>query len=227
MFDILFSFINLFTPIFIGVGVSLGVFVGIYLSKPKKNQVWKVMPNDYRGIDLNVREENAMSLHCEPMKGMPPQRFLKYRGGYTVVQKLRRRIIKITRHIAREGTAYTQRIESGILSNINLADTIKTLWGDTFYDSIPEEQILVLEDSKINVTVQLEDDPLTPESLPVISEENIKTEEDRQASATFWRAKKDFLKSANMEKIAFMGAGIGICFALSLIMGWIQLAPTP
>lgn len=207
-----------------GVGVALGILLGMILSRPKKNQVWKIIPGDNRGYDLDVVEENALSLYCEPIGTLPPQRFMKYRPGFTTEIKRRfGRLMKITRHIGREGTAYTQRFEAGILKNIRLSDTLKVLWGES-YQLIPKELLPAIEESKIGVTIRLEDDPLTPENLKVLSEENIKTEEDRKASETFWKGRASALRGATVQNFAWIGFGFGICFVICLAMGWIPLA---
>jgi len=208
-----------------GVGAALGILIGMMLSRPRKNQVWKIVPGDNRGYDLNVLTENALSLHCEPIGTLPPQRFMKFRPGITTQVRGRfGRLSKITRHVGREGTAYSQRVESGEIKNIPLSKTLKVLWGEEDYNRIPKELLPAIEDSKIGITVQLEDDPLTPKGMPIISEENIKTEEDRQASQTFWKGKAEALKGATLQSLAWMGMGGLVVIIGCLAMGWIPIA---
>jgi len=222
--DIFLQNFNLFTPIFMAFGIPLGVAIGLYLSRPKKNQVFKIIPGDRRGYDLNVIEENAVSIVCTPHRGMPPQRFLRYRAGFNVMQQLRfGRVRKISRYVARVGTAFTKRYESGILKNIKLSDTLRVLWGNEVYDKMRDELKKPIEEGLIGVTIQLEDDPLTPKGLPVISEENIKQEEDRQAAKTLWAGRKDMMKSITMQMIFPIGLGVAIGIVAALF-GWIPVA---
>jgi len=215
----------MFTPIYMGLGATLGILLGLLLSRPKKNQVFKILPNEHRGFDLNVIKEHAMFLHAEPIGDLPPQRFLKYRPGITVLIKRRfGRVLKITRFLAREGTAYTQKLQAGKIENVPLAKTMEILWGETEYNKIPKVLKDKLETSKIGVTVSLADDPLTPHSMPSISEEDIKTEEDQAASETFWKGRKSTMRGQAMQSLAWIGFGFGIALAIGLLMGWIQLA---
>lgn len=207
-----------------GFGAVLGIWIGFYLSRPKRNQMMKLIPSDARGYDLDVIEENAFSVHCEPIETLPPQRFIKYRGSYTITQKRRLgRLQKITRWIGREGTAFTQRMESGIIKNIPLVQCLKTLWGTETYDNMPEELKDPIEKGKIGVTVQLENYE-KPDGIKEISEENIKIEQDRQASKTLWEGKKEALKGTGIQYIAFIGLGVGIGLIACLMMGWIPIA---
>lgn len=214
------------------MGIAMGIGVGLWLSRPKKNQVFKIQPQNRQGYDLEIKEENAMSLHCIPInKAMPPQRFMKYRPSITVDQRGRMgRVRKITRYLGREGTAYTQRMEGGKIQNLSIADTLRIMWGNEAYKDVWEnvpELIDLVEESKIGVTVDLEDDPLTPEGLPVISEENIKTEEDRQASQTFWKGMNAALRQQTIYYLAWLGAGVGVGFGICLALGWIPIYQPP
>lgn len=223
--DIFLANFNLFTPIFMAFGIPLGFALGIYLSRPKKNQVFKVLPDDRLGHDLEIIEETAVSLVCKPHKNMPPQRFLRYRAGFTVMQEARfGRLRKITRYMGRIGTAYSQRMEAGKLTNISLVDVLKTLWGNEVYAKMTDALKKPIEEGLIAVTVQLEEDPLTPKNLPVISEENIKQEEDRQAARTLWEGRKDSMKSLTMQMIFPIGLGVAIGIVAALFLGWIPVA---
>jgi len=216
---------NLFTPIFIGLGSALGILLGLWLSRPKKNQVFKVLPGDQRGFDLEVLNETSLSLDCENYKGLPPQRFLKFRPGFTVLQKMRwGRTRKIMRHIGRDGTAYTQRSEQGNIENVPLSQTLKVLWGDENYNKMSDELRDPIESGKIGVTIQLEDDPLTPKNLPILSEENIKQWEDSQASKTLWEGRKDVMKSIGIQMMFPVGLGVAIGLVMALFLGWIPVA---
>lgn len=228
LFRIFLENFNIFTPIFMAFALPLGIYLGLWLARPKKNQVCKILIGDKRGYDLDILQENAVSLECNPHKRMPPQRFLRYRSGFTIDQQTRLgRKRKITRYFAKIGTAFTKRMESGILTNVSLADTLRTLWGNETYEKMRDELKAPIEAGKIGVTIQLEDDPDTPEGLHPISEENIKQEEDRQAAATLWAGRKEAMKTLAIQSIFPIGLGFGIAIVLCLIMGWIPVWQPP
>jgi len=227
-FGMLFSPLGL--PFWMGIGAALGIFIGMWLSRPRRNVVSKLVPEDSRGYDLDILEENSTFIHCQPLETLPPQRFLKFRKSYIITGPRRfGRLQKITRYLGREGTAYSQRIEGGEVSNIPLDDTLKTLWGQEGYDTVRKNAptlMKAVEDSKINITVAMAEDPLTPDGMKVISEENIKLEEDKEAARTFWQGKKDAIKGAFVDKIAWMGFGAAIIVVALLFLGQIG-APAP
>lgn len=230
MLDIIFGSFNLFTPIFIGIGSALGILIGLWLSKPKKNQVCKLIPEDARGYDLDVVEENANFIYCDPIETLPPQRFLKFRKGFTVTQKRRwGRFLKINRYFGREGTAFTQRIEQGKITDIPLNQTMIGLWGEDEYNNMPEHLREAIEQAKIGVTVSIEDDPKTPHDWKgkPISEENIKIEEDKQAAETFWKGKKASLTESFIHNFAWMGFGGLIVMFACILLGWIPIGGSP
>lgn len=69
------------------VVLFLGIFMGSILSQPRKNRVIKVSPESGRGIELQVREEDATNLYCDPVGAIPPQRFIKRLNAFTIVKK--------------------------------------------------------------------------------------------------------------------------------------------
>ena len=197
----------------------IGLFIGLIVKPKAKNQVMKVLPRDKRFIDFNISEENAFSVECEPQKGFPPQRFIKLRPGFSgsVGRFLKK---AITRFIGKEGTAYTWRAESEKVDIGSLADALKGLWGQKFYEKIPEEKRIELEESKINVTVDLAEEDLTPKGMKTVSEEDLQREEDRKAAETWWKGKKEADKGQWIQWIPWLFAGIGAAFLLSKFFGW-------
>ena len=205
----------------------VGVFIGLAFHPRAKNQVMKIIPRDRRFVDFNIARENAFSVECEEQKGFPPQRFIKFRAGFsgTVGRFLKR---SITRFIGREGTAYTWRTETlGGARELKspkfigtLADALKGLWGLEFYDTIPEDKKDELEESTINVTVDISNEDLTPENSKSVSEEDIKREEDRLAAETFWKGKKEVQKSEWTQWIFIFIAGMGAALLLAKLFGW-------
>ncbi len=200
-----------------GLFIMLGLLIGVFLRPMIGNQVLKFLPKDHRFIDLSIDEETAVSVQCKKIKGMPIQRFFKLEPGFTGIVG---RFLKkpITRYLGIEGTAYTWKIESGIWKKLgSLANAVRAEWGEEFYLSIPEKQKKVLEESRIQVTVKLDESPLTPPGMRSISEEDIKQEEDRQASKTFWEEHGSQMKTLFINIILAALGGFGIACLLVML----------
>jgi hypothetical protein len=145
---------------------------------------------------------------------MPLQRFFKHHPGFTGIVG---RLIKkpITRWLGLSGTAYTWQIEEGKWKKLGgLADAIRTVWGEEFWNTVPQRQQAMLKESRIQVTVGLDQAPITPEGMRPISEEDIKQEEDRRASKTFWEEHQGQMKGLMINSILAGGMGFGIALAL-------------
>jgi hypothetical protein len=214
----IFDFGNAFNYIVIAICVLVGILVGIFLRPLVGNTIMKIIPSENRFVDFDIEEETAISIYCKNKKGIPPHRFIKCWPGYIGVVG---RFLKkpITRFIGREGTAYTWHIKDQKEEKIgSLAKTVKHLWGEEFYETIPEKQKKDLEESMIGVTVKLEsEDALTPAGMRTVSEENIKQDDDIQASKTFWKGKKITDRGAWINLILGIGTGFGICATLVLL----------
>lgn len=217
-------FSNLLNIVMIILFLVIGVLAGLLLKPPAKNQVTKIIERDRRFIDFNINEESAFSLSCDPKKGYPPQRFLKLNAGYT--GKVGRFIKRtITKFFGKEGTAYTWTFEAGAQKKIgSLSKALKGLWGNDYWNLFAEnepEKANQLEESKINVTVEIEKG-FTPESFTSVSEEDIKREEDRAAAQTFWKGKRSEEKREWIDYIFILMAGFGIALALQ-VMGILRI----
>lgn len=211
--------------VFLGLFLILGVLLGVFLRPWMGNQVQKFIPADHRFIDLDIDEETAVSVQCKKKKGMPLQRFFKLHPGFTGIVG---RFLKkpITRYLGIEGTAYTWQIENGRWKKLGgLQDAVRTLWGEDFYATVPERQKDLLEESRIQVTVGLDEAPLSPAGMRTISEEDIKSEEDRRASKVFWEEHKSQQRGFYINMILAAGTGFGIALALQLL-GILDVAPT-
>lgn len=210
-------FANPMTWVFMGVFIMVGLLIGLLLRPWMGNQVIKFMPGDHRFIDLSIDEETSVSVQCKKLKGMPIQRFFKLHPGFTGIVG---RFVKkpITRYLGMEGTAYTWQIKSGRYEKLGgLAEALRTVWGEDFFSTVPETQKQKLVESRIQVTVGLDESPLTPEGMRSISEEDIKQEEDRQASKTFWEEHGSQMKGWIINLILAGGTGFGIALALELL----------
>lgn len=209
---------NLVFDIMLIIFLLIGLLGGIFLRPWFGNQVIKIMEKDYRFVDLDIEEETAVSISCKDKKGMPSQRFFKWRPGYTgIIGKFLKK--PVTRWFGREGTAYTWKLEGeGKRVDIGKLDAaVKTVWGEEFWNSVPKKQKTQLEESILNVTVELEKGPLTPEKMIPVSEENIMDEQDRAASETFWEGKRQLLKNQWVQWIFIFVAGFGVAAVLQII----------
>ena len=218
MFDIFIQyFSNPVTWVFTGLFILVGLLIGLFLRPWMGNQVMKFIPADHRFVDLGIDEETAISIQCKKVKGMPVQRFLKLHPGFTgIVGRFLKKAI--TRYLGIEGTAYTWKIDAGSWHIIgSLAKAVRGLWGEDFWATVPERQRDKLKESRIQVTVGLDKAPLTPAGMRSISEEDIKSEEDRLASQTFWREHGASMKGYFINLILAGGTGFGICAALFLL----------
>jgi len=187
MWDIFIGiFGNIVFDILLLIFLLIGIIVGILWRPGWANRVIKFMPREYRYVEFPIEHEYAMSIECKEVKGFP--------------------------FLAKEGTAYTWSLRSGKNIQIGkLSDALRTVLGKKFYDLMPEEAKEKLEESKINVTVDLEEGS-TPEGFRPISEEEILREEDRKAAETYWAGKKEAERGAILNTIITILAGVGIGF---------------
>jgi len=216
--DIFLGFFgNLFNVLFAVVFLLTGIIVGFLFRPRGGNTVMKILPKDRRFVDFKIAEETAVSVECEDKKGYPPHRFLKIaQGFYGTTGRFVRRTS--TRYLGKEGTAYLWLTDQDRLKRVDggLPAYLKTLWGDGPYDEMPDDLKVKCDDSKVLVTVDLADG-LTPEDMRPISEENIKTEEDRKAAQLFFEGKKKEERHAWVNLILAGAAGFGVACALVLI----------
>ena len=200
----------------------------------RDSQVFKILPNDNRGFDFEVTEENAFSVYAKGFDTLPDQRFIKFMPSILV--KINRRFGRpytVARYLGREGTAYTQKAWGKKKTKISLANTLKALWTTEEYDRIPEPLKAIVEKDKVGITIQLDDSPLTPmkegkdgvmEPMSSVSEEDIQKETDREAARTFWQGKEMKEKGQWIRDLAWIGFGFGVCIVVALLMNWIKIA---
>lgn len=210
---------NIIADILFAIFLIVGVIAGILWRPGFGNHVRKIIPREHRFVDFAIQDEYACSVECKKQKGFPQQRFFKYAAAFMgqVGKYVKRPAMMF---IGKEGTAYTWKEQSGKVEIGKLNDAVKTVLGQEFYDQIPEEQKALLEESRINVSVDLEEG-LTPEGYTPVSEEDIKTEQDRKASETYWEGKKSTEKPVILNIIitALAGAGVGFILAWFLKVG--------
>ena len=211
--------------VFIGLFILIGVLIGLFIRPWAGNKVIKFIPADHRFFELPIDEETSISLQCKKQKGMPIQRFFKHHPGFTgIVGRILKKPISV--FLGLEGTAYTWRLNEGKWLKIKggLAGALRTIWGEDFWATVPGRQKHLIEESRIQVTVGLDEAPLTPEGMRSVSEEDIKQEEDRRASKTFWQEHQPQMKGWFINMMLAGGTGFGIALALQII-GILDITP--
>ena len=196
-----------------------GLILGNIVSQPRKNRVLKVSPESGRGIELKVKSEDATTLYCNAVGKIPPQRFIKRLAAYTIVKKGFMKLQNYALWIGRYGTAYVQHFGKKKVK-VSLRDAVYTIFGKKLYDQIPEKQLEQIEKGELGVVIEFPDDPLTPEGLPSISEDDINRDADQQAMKSLWSAYETEKRSSVIQTVAWMGTGIAIGIILSLFFEW-------
>jgi len=210
-------FTNPFNLVMLVLFVLVGIMIGLVFRPKGKNQVMKILEKDHRYIEFDISRENAFSVECESKKGFPMQRFLKHGAAYTgIIGRFLKR--SRTRFLGKEGTAYTWKGKSGEVIIGSLAKALRGLWGDEFYFEVPEARRKELEESKVNVTVELEPG-VTPEGYEPASEEDFKQEQDRLAAETWWKGKKIAEKGTWLQWLFIVGSGVAIGWIANTLLG--------
>lgn len=211
-------FLNPFNLVMLAIALCFGIIIGLLFRPGWRNVVMKITPNERRFVDFPIKEETAISIECEKVKGFPQHRFIKLNPGF--IGKVGRFLKRsVTRYIGKEGTAYLWKMTGGVYTEIKggLPTVLAELWGQKFYDKIPDKQREKIEENKIMVTVDLSEG-LTPEGFKPVSEEDIKKEEDRKAAETLWQGKKQLDRGAAWDKLIYAIAGFGVC-AVLIVLG--------
>lgn len=131
--------------IVIGIGAYL-----IYTNRPIK-QVLLLRPRDKRGMQIPIVRETDSTLECKKV-GDVARRFIKAGCAWTFV--IGRQVT--TRFFGMEGTAYTAIIKNKEEEKVSLEEALRSLWGDKFYEDVPEKQKSIIEKHKWGLTVEVE-----------------------------------------------------------------------
>lgn len=222
--DILANPLVLFA-IAVPVFLFVGILVGTWLSQPRKNRVLKVSPESGMGVEYEVASEDSVNAYCDPVGDTPPQRFIKRHQALNI---LRKGFFKLTNYalwFGRYGTAYTYMVKGKETVEVTLRDAIHNIFGKELYDKIPNDEKTgyvkdQIEKSSVGVTVKFPNEPLTPEDLPSISEDDISRDNDERAMQNLWNEYKSTTSGDVFKIIFILGTGIGIGIVLALIFGW-------
>lgn len=231
MFDFL-GFLNnplILLAIACPVILLVGILLGHIVSQPKKNRVIKVSPESGRGVELQVREEDSTNLYCDPVGSIPPQRFIKRLNAFTIIKKGWFKLQNYACWFARYGTAYVQGFSTDPIK-ISLKTAILNIFGEKLYKQIPLAQKTQIEKAELGVVIEFPNDPLTPEGLSSISEDDLNRDADERAMRNMWEGFESEKRSDKIQMLFILGSGIAIGIVLSLIFKWgtpIIIPPTP
>lgn len=96
-----------------------------------------------------------------------------------------------------------------------LEDAVRFRWGEEYDSGVPERLQVMLRDDRIFVTVGLEAG-IVPKGYTPITESVIEDKADEEMALKFAEAEKKSRKQDMFERIAWIGTGIAIAFALQV-----------
>lgn len=158
------------------------------------------------GEQMNVNRLTPTFLYSKKAKTI--YRYLRFREAFNFVIGGR----TVTRWLAKKGTAFSKRLESGEVGDFTLFTIMKAVWGDEVINSLKAEEYQKLIESEVMITVRLEAGT-TPEGYKPIAETYIKKESDEEMAKLFGEnvrrelSKEDWIRSA-----ALVGSGIALCY---------------
>ena len=144
----------------------------VYYFRPEK-RVELLRPRDSRGQVLRVSQETDLGLMCKKVKGVT-HRFIKVGRGWTFSLGGK----MVTKFFGIEGKAYTGIPRDSGPVEVPVSEYLKWLWGEKFYNVIPEEQRRTVETEAVGIIVAI--DPIEEEehNLPTISADDIHDQDD-------------------------------------------------
>lgn len=202
----------------------LGIIIGNYVSQPRKNIVMKVSPESHRGVQLDIKDEDAVNVYCDPVGKIPPQRFIKRLSPFNIVRKGWLRLQNFSVWFGRYGTAYVHEFSDESVK-VSLINTINNLFGKKYFKQIPKEVMRRIEDSKLGVMIEFPKNPLTPKGedgkpLRSISEDDLNRDNDERAMRNLWEEYDKEKKRSALNVLMAIGTGVAVGIGISLIMKW-------
>jgi len=211
----------------------LGLVLGNIFSQPRRNRVLKVDPESHRGVELEVKSEDAVNIYCNAVGKMPPQRFIKRLNPFNILRKGWLKLQNYAMWFGRYGTAYVHELgKEDVL--VSFRQAVSNVFGD-YYKQIPDAVKNQIEDGKLGVIIKFPNNPLTPtgvdgKPLPSISEDDVNRDNDERAMKNLWQTFEREQKRSVVDRVALIGMGIGIGVILCLLFRWgapIVVSPTP
>lgn len=208
--------------IFVLVGIIIGILLFRLLTRPK-NQILYCRERDGRGLELNVSEEDAVSLVTD---SDPQLRFYKRGRSYNFNKRGR----TFSRFFGKEGTGLTWRLlgfggtkkkpTTTEISFESLEAAVKHKWGKEFFATVPEAMQQKLQEDRLLVTVELEPG-LIPEGYDPITEDIIEDKADKDMAKVFARSANQGTSTSVIQWLPWLGAGVGLAMMALLILGYL------
>jgi len=120
-------------------------------------------------------------------------------------------------------TKYKPSLKDLKLEFPTLEDAVKFRLGEEDYKNIPLSRQQKLRENKVLVTVGLESG-FVPEGFQPVSETTIWDKANERMADVYSNKIKSGIKSSVIDKIPWIGFGVGVALVAGLLMGWIQLA---
>jgi len=208
------------SPLLIVIILMIGVVVIIafvlWTSLRPAKQILYISEEENIGDQMNVRRMAPAHLYSK--KGKTIYRFVRFREAINFVIGGR----TVTRWLAKAGTAYSKRLESGDVGEFTLYQIMIAVWGQDIVDALKDEEKQKLIKSEVKITVRLEEGK-TPEGMTNRAEAYIKKEEDAEMAKLFGEnVRRELTKEDYIKTIALVGSGVGLCYiaqAMGLIGG--------
>lgn len=197
------------------IGLSVvAVFLSMFRRAKPTKEVLFCRPRDRRGERLFITRETDRSLICG--KSNPIHRFIKVSQGYTFTEGGR----TIIRFFGIEGTAYTGGLSNPSPQKLPLRDYLRALWGDKFYEKIPEKQREAVENDVVGVTVEPVQINEEEYNLPTLTSDDINDESDAVILERLARESSGSVRREIYQLIVGILIGAGMVF-FALRMGWV------
>lgn len=214
--DGIFSF---FTSIvgMISLVVTLGA-VGVlvyfykYSDATSKGTVILFRTRDKRAEFIPIEKEEEFIIKCRE-KDKILRRFVKAGNGWVIKKK--------NFFLGVEGSGYTAIVGKPEMKPMPLQDALKEIWGDKFYEKIPEARITQLVNANWIVNIEPVGIDPTEAGLPRLSAEDLNDREDTIVLEKL--AKSVEATKPKMDMMMMMlagGCGAGIML-LAVAMKWV------
>lgn len=201
----------------ISVLIVLGVAVIFTLrSRMPRKEVMHLRPRDKRGEAFKVSDETDLALICN-MKNGSVNRYIKRGCGWVFNEKGR----MVTRFFGMEGTAYTTEAKGNDIFKVPVSKFLKSYWGETFYNQIPEKQRRAVETDVIGITIEPTKIEEEEYELPNLTTEQINDEDDAQMLKKFVQQHREKTTAQDVYRIVIVFVLGFLSAFFVLTKGWI------
>jgi len=186
----------------------------VVMSFKPETRVELLRPRDSRGKILRVVEENDLGLTCKKTSGIV-HRFIKAGRGWTF--NVRGKMI--TKFFGMEGRAYTGIIKGDEIVNVSVPNFLKWVWGEKFYNAIPEKQKSSIETDIYGITVEVQRVNEDELGLPSLRADDVNDEDESIMIRRFARGAQ---ASKQGSYINYFASGLigALLMYLAVTQGW-------